>query len=78
MTRQEIQLATAAAEPDAPRPDSLRPFLLGTVVGGLAGGVAGTLLSTQTRHLLMTLFRLVSRRLTAAERDKLRFELLLQ
>lgn len=56
----------------------MRPFLVGTAVGGLAGAVAGTLLSQQTRRLLIGLIHLVGRRLSDAERDQLRFELLLQ
>ncbi len=58
--------------------DSVGPFLLGTAVGGVAGAVAGTLLSDRTRRLLLALIRLAGRRLTDAERDQLRFELLLQ
>ena len=58
--------------------DAVRPFLLGTAVGGVAGAVAGTLLSHQTRRLLVGLIHVVSRRLSDAERDELRFELLLQ
>ena len=58
--------------------DSVGPFLLGTAVGGLAGAVAGTLLSDRTRRLLLALIRVAGRRLTDAERDQLRFELLLQ
>lgn len=57
---------------------TMTPFLLGTAVGGVAGAVAGTLLSQQTRRLLVGLIHLVGRRLTDAERDELRFELLLQ
>ena len=56
----------------------LGPFLLGTLLGGLAGAVAGTLLSNHTRHLLLGLIELVGRRLSDAEREDLRFELLLQ
>ncbi len=58
--------------------DAVRPFLVGTAVGGVAGAVAGTLLSHQTRRLLLGLIHLVTRRLSDAERDELRFELLLQ
>jgi len=58
--------------------DTLRPFLLGTAIGGVAGAVAGTLLSQQTRRLLVGLVNLAGRPLTNAERDELRFELLLQ
>ena len=54
------------------------PFLVGTVVGGIAGGVAGTLLSKHTVHLVAAVIATVDRRLSAADRDELRFELLLQ
>jgi hypothetical protein len=57
---------------------AVRPFLVGTAVGGLAGAVAGTLLSQQTRRLLIGLIHLAGRRLSDDERDELRFELLLQ
>jgi uncharacterized membrane protein len=58
--------------------DAVRPFLIGTAVGGLAGAVAGTLLSQPTRRLLVGLIHLAGRRLSDAEREELRFELLLQ
>ena len=58
--------------------DAVRPFLLGTAVGGVAGAVAGTLLSHQTRRLLVGLLHVITRRLSDAEREELRFELLLQ
>ena len=83
--------AVNGVRPERPRPptpgaaagngvacDSVGPFLLGTAVGGLAGAVAGTLLSDRTRRLLVALIRVAGRRLTDAERDELRFELLLQ
>lgn len=54
------------------------PFLLGTAVGGVAGGLAGTLLSKHTIHLVAAIVGAVDRRLSAADRDELRFELLLQ
>jgi uncharacterized membrane protein YfcA len=53
-------------------------FMLGTVIGALAGTLVGTLISPHTRAYLVGLYQLVSRRLSSAERDKLRFELLLQ
>lgn len=56
----------------------VRPFLVGTAVGGVTGAVVGTLLSQSTRRLLVGLIQLVTRRLTDDERDELRFELLLQ
>jgi len=54
------------------------PFLLGTVIGGLAGAVVGTALSPHTRGFLVGLYHLVNRRLASSEHDQLRFELLLQ
>ena len=54
------------------------PFLLGTVVGGVAGAVVGTVLSPHTRGFVVGLYHLVNRRLASSERDQLRFELLLQ
>ncbi len=61
------------------RPRSvLGPFLIGTAVGGLLGALAGTLLSDGTRRLLVWLIHLADRRLSDAEREQLRFELLLQ
>jgi hypothetical protein len=64
---------------DAPgQPSHLPAFMLGTVIGALAGALLGTLVSPHTRAYLVGLYQLVSRRMTSAERDKLRFELLLQ
>ena len=54
------------------------PFVLGTLVGGLAGAVVGTALSPHTRGFLVGLYHLVNRRLVSSEHDQLRFELLLQ
>lgn len=54
------------------------PFLLGTIVGGILGAVVGTALSPHTRGFLVGLYHLINRRLTSADRDQLRFELLLQ
>lgn len=56
----------------------LPAFMLGTVIGAVAGTLVGTLISPHTRAYLVGLYQLVSRRLSSAERDKLRFELLLQ
>lgn len=56
----------------------LPAFALGAVIGAVAGATLGTLLSPHTRAYLVGLYQLVSRRLSSAERDKLRFELLLQ
>ena len=70
--------AAVSTPTDVNPDDAMRPFLVGTAVGGVAGAVAGTLLSHQTRRLLLGLIHLVTRRLSDAERDELRFELLLQ
>ena len=68
--------AAASAQTSAGPP--LAPFLIGTAVGGLLGAVAGTLLSNATRRLLFWLIHLAGRRLSDEDRDRLRFELLLQ
>ena len=62
----------------APASSRVGPFILGTVVGGLAGAVLGTALSPHTRGFLVGLYHLVNRRLASSEHDQLRFELLLQ
>jgi hypothetical protein len=67
-----------SSEQEAPASSPIAPFLLGTVVGGLVGAVLGTALSPHTRGYLVGLYHLASRRLTASEREQLRFELLLQ
>jgi cell division protein FtsX len=54
------------------------PFLLGAVVGGVAGAVAGTLLCHQTTGLATAFLDIVDRRLNAEERERLRFDLMLQ
>ncbi len=66
---------TAAQGPTGSR---VGPFILGTLVGGLAGAVVGTALSPHTRGFLVGLYHLANRRLTTSEHDQLRFELLLQ
>jgi hypothetical protein len=62
---------------DSPR-SLIAPFVLGTVIGGIAGTIVGTALSPYTRGLIVGLYQLISRRLSSSERDQLRFELLLQ
>jgi hypothetical protein len=54
------------------------PFLLGTIVGGVAGAVVGTLLCHQTTGLATAVLDVIDRRLTHDDRDRLRFDLLLQ
>jgi hypothetical protein len=74
-----LTLADQRVETVVPgQPSHLPAFMLGTVVGALAGTLLGTFVSPHTRAYLVGLYQLVSRRLTSAERDKLRFELLLQ
>ena len=68
----------ATVPPVASSGPPLAPFLIGTAVGGLLGAVAGTLLSSATRRLLLWIIHLADRRLSDEERDRLRFELLLQ
>ena len=57
---------------------SVASFVLGTVVGGIAGTIVGTALSPYTRGMIVGLYHLINRRLSSSERDQLRFELLLQ
>ena len=83
MLRDVDQSAGSPAEPDrtsvqTPSASRIGPFILGTVVGGLAGAVLGTALSPHTRGFLVGLYHLVNRRLASSEHDQLRFELLLQ
>jgi hypothetical protein len=77
------QTSDAIGDPEntgapVPAPSRVGPFILGTVVGGLAGAVVGTALSPHTRGFLVGLYHLVNRRLSSSEHDQLRFELLLQ
>ena len=65
-------------ETQGPSGSRVGPFILGTVIGGLAGAVVGTALSPHTRGYLVGLYHLVNRRLASSEHDQLRFELLLQ
>lgn len=68
----------SGADCEANQSSPVAPFVLGTVIGGLAGAVLGTALSPHTRGFLVGLYHLINRRLSSAERDQLRFELLLQ
>ena len=83
MLRHVDQSSDSPADPErtgipAPAGSRVGPFILGTVVGGLAGAVLGTALSPHTRGFLVGLYHLVNRRLASSEHDQLRFELLLQ
>jgi predicted lipid-binding transport protein (Tim44 family) len=79
---QECEVATsdllALAPSPTAAPSPVRPFLVGTLVGGLAGAALGTVLSRHTRGFFVGLYHLLSRRLSSSDRDQLRFELLLQ
>jgi hypothetical protein len=78
--REAGNLPASPASPDpndSPR-SPIAPFVLGTVIGGIAGTIVGTALSPYTRGLIVGLYQLISRRLSSSERDQLRFELLLQ
>lgn len=57
---------------------AVRPFIVGTIVGGVAGALVGTALSSHTRGFVVGLYQLVQRRLATSDYDRLRFELLLQ
>lgn len=54
------------------------PFLIGAAVGGVAGAVVGTMMSQHTTQLVAALIGVVDRRLHEADRERLKFELLLQ
>ena len=83
MLRHVEQSVDSLADPEgtstqAPATSRIGPFILGTVIGGLAGAVVGTALSPHTRGFLVGLYHLLNRRLASSEHDQLRFELLLQ
>ncbi len=54
------------------------PFLVGVATGGLAGAVIGTLVGAEVVQHVSGAAGRIERKLTNAERDELRFELLLQ
>ncbi|HLL51229.1 MAG TPA: hypothetical protein VK356_11230 [Thermomicrobiales bacterium] len=83
MLRHVDQTSNLAGDPEktgvqSPAASRVGPFILGTVIGGLAGAVVGTALSPHTRGFVVGLYHLVNRRLSSSEHDQLRFELLLQ
>ena len=57
---------------------SLVPFLVGTAVGGVAGALVGTLLSAYTAQAVAALVHVAGRRSVERDRERLRFELMLQ
>jgi hypothetical protein len=61
-----------------PAISAVRPFIVGTIVGGVAGALVGTALSSHTRGFIVGLYQLAQRRLATSDYDRLRFELLLQ
>ena len=67
-----------AGESEAGDSRGLSLFVLGTLFGGIAGIIAGTLLSDRTRSLLLGLIELTGRPLSEQERERLRFEMLAQ
>ena len=71
------QLSLAGSQPVAGGAP-IAPFLIGTAVGGVIGAIAGTLLANVTRRLLYWAVHSAGRRLSEADRERLRFELLLQ
>ena len=78
-----VRGANAGGHPGAPSRNPgpkvvVVPFLLGTAVGGVAGAVVGTALSHHTMHLLAAIIGHLGRRLSDADREEPRFELLLQ
>lgn len=74
----EVRRASSDDERVAGPRSGVGAFLLGTAVGGIAGAVAGALFSNATRSLVVGLLQVFGRRLSEAEREELRFELLLQ
>ncbi len=57
---------------------SLVPFLVGTAVGGVAGALVGTLLSAYTAQAVAALVHVAGRRSVERDRERLKFELMLQ
>lgn len=54
------------------------PFVAGAVVGGVTGAAVGVLLSQHVGHLIASFVGVMDRKLSEAERERVRFDLLLQ
>jgi hypothetical protein len=54
------------------------PFLLGAVVGGLAGAVIGAALGRYSTDAMLSIVNAVDKRAGRTKRDRPRFDLLLQ
>jgi membrane protein YqaA with SNARE-associated domain len=54
------------------------PFVTGAVVGSVAGATVGVLLSQHVGHLIASFVGVMDRKLSEAERERVRFDLLLQ
>jgi len=80
LTTDPKEMATVLEHPEMlpPRRPHLGSFVIGSMVGGIVGAIVGTALSPYTRGVFVGLYHLLNRRLSSAERDQLRFELLLQ
>ena len=57
---------------------SLAPFLAGAALGGAAGVLIGTLLSAYTAQAVAALIHFTGRRSVERDRERLKFELMLQ
>jgi hypothetical protein len=57
---------------------SLAPFLAGAALGGAAGVLLGTLLSAYTAQAVAALIHFTGRRSVERDRERLKFELMLQ
>jgi hypothetical protein len=57
---------------------SLMPFLVGTAVGGVAGALVGALLSAYAAQAVAALIHVAGRRSVERDRERLKFELMLQ
>lgn len=57
---------------------SLAPFLAGAALGGAAGMLLGTLLSAYTAQAVAALIHFTGRRSVERDRERLKFELMLQ